>query len=66
MRIKYYLELDIEDEQTINDLKVISDIENTTLDEALRNVVKNFFAKGGGTPCQNFQGDAHPPEVVSN
>jgi len=50
MRINYYLELDIEDEQTVNTLKTISDAERTTLDEALRNVLQNFFEKGGVTP----------------
>jgi len=51
MRIKYYLELDVEDEKIVNDLEAISDAERTTLDQALHNVLQNFFAKGGVTPC---------------
>ena len=53
MRIKYYLELDVEDEQTINHLQAISDAERTTLDEALRNMLQFFFKEGGDTPPPN-------------
>jgi len=63
MRINYYLELDIEDEQTINNLKTISDAERTTLDEALRNVLQNFFEKGGVTPFPGLQGTACPSRI---
>ena len=62
MRIKYYLELDIEDEKTIQSLQAISDAERTTLDEALRNVLQNFFEQGGVTPFSKLQGGAHPPQ----
>ena len=50
MRIKYYLELDVEDEKIVNDLQAISEAERTTLDEALQNVLQNFFLQGGVTP----------------
>ena len=50
MKIKYYLELDVEDDETIKNLKAISTAERATLDEALRNVLQNFFAQGVATP----------------
>ena len=50
MRVKYYLELDIEDEKTVQNLQAISDAERTTIAETLRNVLQNFFAQGGVTP----------------
>ena len=52
MTIRHYLELDIgDDEKIINDLAAISEAERTTLQEALRNVLENFFNQGGHTPC---------------
>ena len=64
MRIKCYLELDIEDDDTINNLKAISTAERTTLEEALRNVLQNFFQQGGVTPCFEVPENVCPPKVA--
>ena len=62
MTIRHYLELDIGDDETIiNDLAAISEAEHTTLQEALRNVLENFFKHGGVTPCVCFPEGVTPP-----
>ena len=58
MTIRHYLELDVDDEAVINDLAAISEAERTTLEEALRNVLENFFNRGGHTPGGNPPGGA--------
>jgi len=66
MKIRYYLELDIgDDEKIINNLATISEAERTTLQETLRNVLENFFNQGGHTPCFHSSENVPTPNMVT-